>query len=80
LIDKHVYDENESIIDKFFIRSLEDVGINQWINKFFNEKIWGNFESNVVGESNITRKPKKSIYSATMRKRSSLKINKQESL
>jgi hypothetical protein len=80
LIDKHVYEENDSIIDKFFIKNLDDIEISQWINKFFSEKIWESFESIEVTNSYRARKQKKSMYSATMRRRSSMKVTKQESL
>ncbi len=58
---------------------MDDIEINQWINKFFSEKLWENFESIEITNSYRARKPKKSLYSASMRRRSSMKVTKQDS-
>ena len=74
VLDRFKYDDSEMPLDKEFIKSLGQLGVNEWINKIFNEKTWESLSSSITDDGNSKRRPKKSIFDA--RKKSSLRLDK----
>ncbi len=74
VVDSYMYDDSEMPLDKEFIKSLGELGVDEWINKIFNEKTWENLNSSNTDDGNSKRRPEKSIFGA--RKISSLRLDK----
>ena len=74
VLDRFKYDDSEMPLDKEFIKSLGQLGVNEWINKIFNEKTWESLSSSITDDGNSKRRTKKSIFDA--RKKSSLRLDK----
>ena len=74
VLDRFKYDDSEMPLDKEFIKSLGELGVNEWINKIFNEKTWESLSSSITDDGNSKRRSKKSIFDA--RKKSSQRLDK----